>query len=564
MALSSDDPQPHGVSRRTLLAWSALGLPTLALTACTGGDGAAGSGTSSTTTQPTIRFQFAVPSYPGSFDPSLGLDVETFRLSRQIFNNLVGVDAETGAPTAELAESWRASEDGLTHRFILRKDVKFHSGMPVTADSIVKNFERWAAMEATESGARRTPFEVVFHHHATVPEDVVPRFRTSSATEEEGTRPSASFYAGARAVSEFEFELTLRRPLTMLIEALTHPGFGIIEPGTWDDEFPTGSGPYRIHSATEQEIVLNAASSYWGGTQTVDQATVKIFRQAHARFSALHRGDVHGYDLVTVEELKTIVQEGRQMLQRDPFAILYLGMNQLNSVLEDQQVRQAAAYAIDNNNVASEFFLRGTNEAKSFLPPSLAIPDPETVYGYDATKAAELLSTSTYRGQEIPFVYPTGTARAYLPQPERIYARIARQLTAAGFSIKPVPMEWNNDYIANIAAGKNPGFHLLGLSGVYRDPDYFLSTLFAQYSDEFGYDSPTVQTMIRDARSTPAGAERTALYGQILETLAVDLPAYPLLYPISALALNNDVVNYPVSPVLDEPFARVEVTPTSP
>lgn len=70
--------------------------------------------------------------------------------------------------------------------------------------------------------------------------------------------------------------------------------------------------------------------------------------------------------------------------------------------------------------------------------------------------------------------------------------------------------------------------------------------------------------MIRDARSTPAGAERTALYGQILETLAVDLPAYPLLYPISALALNNDVVNYPVSPVLDEPFARVEVTPTSP
>ncbi|MBB5597465.1 ABC transporter substrate-binding protein [Neomicrococcus lactis] len=562
-----------------MLSWTALGLPALALTACTPSQSPVNS-SSSTTAPSTTRFQFAVPSYPRSFDPSQALDVESFRISRQVFNNLVGVDPDTGAPKAELAESWTVSQDGLTYRFTLRRDVKFHSGAAFNADAVVKNFERWAAAPAAANVANRTAFEVVFHHHATLPVDQVPRFDQSatpsasassstastaipsSTASPEGT--NASFYSGARAVSEHEFELTLRRPLTLLIEALTHPGFGIIEPGTWDSKFPNGSGPYRIGSATEQEIVLNAAPSYWGTKPTVGQATVKVFRQAHARFNALQRGEVHGYDLVTVEELKTIVQEGRQMLQRDPFAVLYMGMNQLNPVLQDQQVRRAAAYAIDVNSLASQFFLRGTNEARSFLPQSLAIPDPTTQYNFDLNRATELLSTSSYRGEAIPFTYPTNTARAYLPQPERIYAAISKQLTAAGFNIKPVPLDWQSDYVLSVTSGKNPGFHLLGLTGEFRDPDYFLSSLFGQSSPEFGYTSPSVQTLIRDARSLANGPDRVATYSRIVETLAVDLPAYPLLYPISALALNNDVVRYPVSPILDEPFTRVEVTPTSP
>lgn len=573
LAVTSNDPRPNGIPRRSVLSWAALSLPAIALTACTPAQPTPAASSSSTTTPPHIRFQFAVPSKPGSFDPSKGLDVETFRLSRQVFNNLVGVDPNTGAPMAELAESWTRSEDGLTYRFAIRQGVKFHSGNPVTADSIVKNFERWAAASPQTSALQRTPFEVVFHHHGTLPVELVPRFDNlsettaspSSAAASPSASPStsASFYAGAKAVSAYEFELKLVKPLTFLIEALTHPGFGIVEPGSWDNQLPTGSGAYRIESASEREIVLNAAASYWNGKPSVDQARVKVFRQAHARFNALERGEVHGYDLVTVEELKTIVQQGRQMLQRDPFAILYLGMNQLNPLLQDQQVRQAAAYAVDRNVLAGDYFLRGTNQANSFLPQSLAIPDPATVYNFDLTRAKELLSTSTYRGEAIPFTYPTNTARAYLPQPERIFAALSAQLTAAGFNIKPVPLDWESDYISTVAAGKSPGFHLLGLTGVFRDPDYFLSTLFAQYSPEFGYTSPSVQSMIRDARSMPNGPERVAAYGRIVETLAVDLPAIPLLYPISALALNNDVVRYPVSPVLDEPFARVEVTPTS-
>ena len=49
-----------------------------------------------------------------------------------------------GKPLApSLAESWSASEDGLTYEFVLRKGAKFHNGEPVTAEDVKFSFERY-------------------------------------------------------------------------------------------------------------------------------------------------------------------------------------------------------------------------------------------------------------------------------------------------------------------------------------------------------------------------------------------------------------------------------------
>src|SRR4029077_19562672 len=49
-----------------------------------------------------------------------------------------------GQPLApSLAESWSASEDGLSYEFVLRKGVKFHNGDPVTAEDVKFSFERY-------------------------------------------------------------------------------------------------------------------------------------------------------------------------------------------------------------------------------------------------------------------------------------------------------------------------------------------------------------------------------------------------------------------------------------
>src|SRR5213083_2328502 len=47
------------------------------------------------------------------------------------------------AMAPSLAESWKATSDGLTYTFSLRRGVKFHNGEPVTAQDVKFSFERY-------------------------------------------------------------------------------------------------------------------------------------------------------------------------------------------------------------------------------------------------------------------------------------------------------------------------------------------------------------------------------------------------------------------------------------
>jgi len=58
-----------------------------------------------------------------------------------------------------LAEKWAASEDGLTWTFYLKKGVKFHDNTPMTAEAVVKSFER---LLDKETGSNRRYLYVDF------------------------------------------------------------------------------------------------------------------------------------------------------------------------------------------------------------------------------------------------------------------------------------------------------------------------------------------------------------------------------------------------------------------
>lgn len=102
--------------------------------------------------------------------------------------------------------------------------------------------------------------------------------------------------------------------------------------------------------------------------------------------------------------------------------------------------------------------------------------------------------------------------------------------------------------------------HLLGLSGGFRSPHAFLGTLFGQGGREFNYSNPDLLELLNRARSETQEEARTELYRQAAELLAEDLPAVPLAYPISGLALGPRVADYPMSPVLNERFSEITLS----
>ena len=73
---------------------------------------------------------------PATLDPARISDVYSRSVAQQIFDGLVRFD-QTLTIAPALAEFWRASRDGLTWTFTLRRGVRFHHGREVTADDVV-------------------------------------------------------------------------------------------------------------------------------------------------------------------------------------------------------------------------------------------------------------------------------------------------------------------------------------------------------------------------------------------------------------------------------------------
>ncbi len=78
-----------------------------------------------------------------SLDPAKSFEFAGTGVVSQVYDRLLDFPAgRYDKPEPWLAESWKVSADGLVWTFNLRKDAKFHSGNPVTADDVVYSFQR--------------------------------------------------------------------------------------------------------------------------------------------------------------------------------------------------------------------------------------------------------------------------------------------------------------------------------------------------------------------------------------------------------------------------------------
>lgn len=252
------------------------------------------------------------------------------------------------------------------------------------------------------------------------------------------------------------------------------------------------------------------------------------------------------------------MQSGRLILQRDPFSVLYLGFNLDHPVMGDPEVREAAARAINLTTLVESYFLEGSRPAYQFTPAALGVHSEESArYGYNVEEAQELLAETGYDGEPLRFYYPMNATRSYFPRPEAVFASIARDLTAVGFNIVPRPVSWDDGYVDSLLDDDQRAMHLLGRNGGYRSPHSFFGPLFSHQTTEFNYDSPEVRELIRSARSENGEQSRNDIYREIADLVAEDLPALPLVHPISGVALGRGVADYPMSPVLHELFKDI-------
>ncbi|MGP5703081.1 ABC transporter substrate-binding protein [Glutamicibacter arilaitensis] len=599
------------VSRRALLTGT-LATTALALAACTGNSGTASSASpaasaSSTPVPRTLRLAAAAP--PVKFDPAIVADNESFRVTRQVYETLIDINPDTGGAVAGLAEAWTESPDGLRYTFTLRQGVLFHDGTELNAKAVVANFNRWENLSATLRADSTQGFTDVFHFGSDIPklptvkdlekefqgvegpteaelaaqqlrlkqlEELATQYKTDlfEGKSKDGT---ASYFESVKATDTYLVTLNLRRRLPGLIEALTLPGMAIAAPSALTggpkenpaqslSTKPVGTGPYTFVSNKDGVVRLEIFKDYWNQSRLAENKThpevalISPVPSPYNREGALLADEIDGFDMVSVDTMRTLVRNAKVVVQRDPFSVLYLGMDQRNKWLAKPEFRMAIAHAVNRTSLAEKLFLQGSKNASTLLPSALSIPAPEETPNHDTTKAKTLLADLGYNGEEIEFAYPLRVSRNYLPLPERTFAQIADDLAAAGIRVKPRPIAWTDGYVQTVQSKDFNGLHLLGFSGGYRSADDFLSGILSSKENEFGYTSPLLDSQVMLARSIPAGEAQTAAYADILTTLNADLPVLPLVFPISALAFNGNVTFYPPSPMLNECYADVQMT----
>ena len=509
-------------------------------------------------------FIFAASSDPKSLDPAFASDGESFRVSRQIFEGLVGVEPGTADPAPLLAESWETSKDGLSYTFKLKDGVKFHDGTDFNAEAVCFNFDRWYNFEGLQQS------ESVAYYYGSL-------FRGFADS------PDTAVYKSCDATSETEVTVNLAKPFAGFIAALSLPAFGMQSPSALEefkaDEIggseeapvlseyaqghPVGTGPFKFDKwDVGQQIEVSAFGDYWGEQGQVQKVIFRVIDDPQARRQSLESGDIDGYDLVAPADTKALADAGFNIVTRDPFTILYLGLNQTNEALAKPEVRQALAYAIDKEALVRQTLPEGTEVASQFIPPIVNGYNKDvTTYDFNPEKARQLLKQAGYGdGLTLEFNYPTGVSRPYMPTPEQVFTNLSAQLEDVGITVKAAPDKWSPDYLDRVQASANHDIHLLGWTGDYNDTDNFVGVFFGREKPEFGFDNPELFKALDEARQESVLEEQTPLYEQINEDIAKYVPAVPLAHPAPSLAFAPRVTSYPASPVNDEVYNMIKLS----
>jgi peptide/nickel transport system substrate-binding protein len=523
-------------------------------------------GTAGGASKAAPTFVFAGASDPTYLDPALVSDGESFRITEQIFEGLVSLKPGSTILRPGLASKW-GSKNGKDWTFQLRRGVKFHDGTPFNAQAVCYNFNRQYNFTGPFQDASATYYwQTVFY----------------GFKKNESKDLSPSLYKGCTARGKYTAVIHLTKKSAAFLPGLVISSFAIQSPaalkkygankgelrngtfyptGTYAFSHPTGTGPFKFKSwSVGEKVELTRNSSYWGKKPKLGRVIVRPISNNTARVQALQTGEINGADLIQPQDIPTIKKnKNLKVLNRPPFNVAYVTINQKSAPFNKLAVRQAIAYGLDRKSVVRSFYAGRAVVAQEFMPPQLfGWTNKVPKYPYNPSKAKQLLQKA---GLKLPvpveFWYPTNVSRPYMPNPKLNFEAFAASLDKSGFKVTAKSAPWRPDYVKKVNDGTAGDLNLIGWTGDFGDPDNFVGTFFQTYSPQFGFRNKAIFNILTKAEQETNYKKRIKLYQQANILIMKFLPAVPYAHSKPALAFQKRVKGYVPSPVGTDPFDPV-------
>lgn len=442
-----------------------------------------------------------IESSPTNLDPRIGIDAQSERIDNLIFDDLLSRGDDLNVAPG-LAERWEIP-DPMTYIFHLHRGVRFHDGRALTSRDV-----KWTFDSLLQGKIRSTKAAVYkFVDHIDAPDEDTVVFH-------------------------------MKEPDATLLWNLSDGAMGIVPYGSGDEItlHPIGSGPFQFVSAeTDREVILERSDDYWGEKARIPRVRFAVVPDETTQALELRKGsgDI-AINSLTPDTVVTLGRNPNLAIDTGPGTRLaYLGFNLRDPILKDVRVRQAIAYALDRKPMI-EYLWRGEAEpARSVLPvQSWAYNGNVAGYPHDPEKAKQLLDAAGYpaiSGVRFHVTMKTSTdANTRL-----MVAVMQQQLREVGIALDIRSFEFAT-FFSDVQRGV---FQMYGLRwiGGNEDPDIFE---YAFHSSKFPpnganrdyYSNPKVDALIDRARREIDPKARKALYDQVQEILAEELPYINLWY----------------------------------
>jgi peptide/nickel transport system substrate-binding protein len=467
----------------------------------------------------------ATANGPVNLDPGIGIDEASQKLDQLIYSSLLRID-DSLRVVPDLAVSFEA-RDPLTYVARIPAGVRFHDGHEMTADDVAFTFRRFLdpAFVSGRKGAY-TDLAAV---------DILDRYTVAFRLR----RPSVSF------------------PINLVM--------GIVPAGTGPAaaRHPVGSGPYRLTEfVADDHVTLAAFDGYYQGPPKNTGLVVRVVPDDTMRGLELRRGSV---DIVVNDLSPDIVHElahdaALQIVTAPGTDYAYIGFNLRDPVLKDRRVRQAIAYAVDQQAIVHDLRRDLAQPATGLVPPmSWAYAPGVARYPHDPAKARALLDEAGYRDPDGPgpavrfhLTLETSTSEQY-----RLQAAVIQQnLAEVGIGLDVRSYEFAT-LLSDVINGRAQ-LYTLQYVGI-TDPDMLRRVFASSQVPPLGfnrghYSNPEFDRLIAAATAAPDEAERRRLYQEAQRVIAVDVPYVSLWDKTNVAVAQANLTGIRLSPTTDFSF----------
>jgi peptide/nickel transport system substrate-binding protein len=486
-----------------------------------------------------------------SLDPAEVFEFTASEILGNTYQPLVSYDVDNVSDIfGVVAESWSVSEDGKTFTFVIRPDLKFASGNPITAADAVFSLQRAVKLDKS-------------------PAFILTQFGLNAENVDQMVRQTGDM--------TFELEMDKAYAPTLLLYCLTATVGFVVDKELvmsheangdfgyeWLKTNYAGSGPFTIRDWRANEVVvLERNDGFSGDAPAMARAIYRHIPEGSTQRLLLEQGDIDIARNLGAEEIVALKDNPDIKIESGTKgSIYYMGLSQKNENLAKPQVREAMKYLVDYQTIADTIMNGKVKVHQAFLPEGFLGALNDNPYALNVEKAKALLAEA---GLADGFTVTMDTRNT--PEITAIAEAIQQTMALAGIQMELIPGDGQQTLTKYRA--RNHDIYIGRWGPDYQDPHTNADT-FARNPDNSddaaskplawrnAWDIPEMTLQADAAVLEKDAGKRAEMYLAIQKEHQQVSPFVIMFQEIEVLGLRNNVNGFIIGPSFnDNSFRKV-------